>query len=56
MSECIVWTLITARMLRLGPHTQYNLFYKENVCVCVGRDKSGIFEKMSLDGMDDISV
>ena len=47
MFECVVWTLITAGTLRLGPHTQYNLFYKENVCVCVGRDKSGFSKDKS---------
>ena len=46
MSECVVWTLIIARTLRLGPHTQYNLFYKENVCVCVWEGiKVEIFER-----------
>ena len=54
MSECVVWTLITARTLRLGPHTQYNLFYKEKVCVWEGIKVD--LRKMSLDGMDGISV
>ena len=44
MSECVVWTLIIARTLHLGPHTQYNLFYKENVCVWEGI-KVEIFER-----------
>ena len=44
------WTLIDARTLR----TLYNLFYKEKVCVW--EEIKVDFRKMSLDGMDGISV
>ena len=51
MSEC-VWTLIAARTFR----TLNTTCFIKKMCACVGRDKSGKFWKMSLDGMDGISV
>ena len=53
MSEC-VWTLIAARTLRTLNTIQLVL-YKEKVSVC-GKGKMWNFWKISLDGMDGISV
>ena len=55
MSECVVWTLITARTLRLGPQIQYNLFYKGK-CVSMWEGVKCEISKVELDGMDGISV
>ena len=46
------WTLIDT--ITLGPATLYNLFYKEKVRVWEGIKVD--FQKMSLDGMDGISM
>ena len=51
MSE-FVWTLIAARTLRIFYKIQ--IIYKEKVCVWEGIKVD--FRKMSIDGMDGISV